>query len=44
MLLWAVKSPQNDDPIIYSSARGMLQRLNHTYDEDLRVRFLNWIQ
>lgn len=45
MLLWAVKNPQND-PIIDSSARGTLQRLNHTLadDEDLRVRFSNWIK
>jgi hypothetical protein len=45
MLLWAVKNPQND-PIIDSSARGTLQRLNHTLadDEDLRVRFSNWIR
>jgi len=45
MLLWAVKNPQND-PIIDSSARGTLQRLNHTLadDDDLRVRFSNWIR
>lgn len=44
MLLWASNNHQNDK-IIMQSASGTLQRLNHTLadDEDLRMRFSNWI-